>query len=131
MKKIVVALDVEREIKYTINAMVDLENRFGGVPISAIFSASSIGITVIRALLLIGLTHGGAKFKGNPDEQEAIVGNLIQEHWLEKGRSVQELVKIVMEGFVEAGLLPPSEEDEDEDSIEAKPEEPENPTLDG
>jgi hypothetical protein len=84
-------------------------------------------MTVIRALMLIGLTHGGARFKGNQLEQEMYVGDMIQEHWLEKGRTVNDLVQIVMDAFIDAGLLPKKDEEEEEEAVKEQT----NPTEDG
>lgn len=114
MKKITIALDMEREVCFNINAMVDLEERFE-VPLGVLFDPNRVGIGLIRGMLTIGLKHGGMKITGRDRKaQEEQIGALIQDHWLAKNKSLDDLMKIMMAAFNEAGLLPKSEEEQDE-----------------
>lgn len=112
MQKTTIALDMEREVCYNINAMVDLEDRFD-VPLGQLFNPEKIGIGLIRAMLMIGLKHGGMKIAGRDQrEQEGLVGDLIQQHWLDKKKTLDDLMKIMMAAFNQAGLIPNAEEAE-------------------
>jgi hypothetical protein len=111
VKKITVALDVEREVRYNINAMVDLEDRFN-LPLPVLFDPNRIGVGLIRAMLMIGLKHGGMDIQGKDNrEKEEAIGELIQEHWLSKGKTLEDLMNITMDAFKEAGLLPKTAEE--------------------
>ena len=104
-------MDMEREVCYNINTMVDLEERFD-VPLGQLFNPERIGIGLIRAMLMIGLKHGGMKIVGRDRKaQEEQIGDLIQDHWLAKGKTLDTLMQIMMDAFNEAGLLPKSEEE--------------------
>jgi len=97
VKKVSVPLDVERELRYSINAIVELEERFNS-PVTELFKEGRIGLALIRAVAYIGLKHGGMKFRSqDTKENEATVGELIQEHWLGKGRNLNELVEKITE----------------------------------
>lgn len=113
MKKITIALDMEREVMFNINAMVDLEERFD-VPLGVLFNPERVGIGLIRGMLMIGLKHGGMKISGRDRKaQEEQIGDLIQDHWLAKGKTLDTLMEVMMAAFGEAGLLPKSEEEQD------------------
>ena len=112
MKKITIAMDMEREVCFNINAMVDLEERFD-VPLGQLFNPEKIGIGLIRAMLMIGLKHGGMKIPGRDRKaQEEEIGTLIQDHWLAKGKKLDGMMEIMMKAFNEAGLLPKEEEEQ-------------------
>lgn len=114
MKKITIALDVEREVLININAMVDLEERFD-VPLGVLFNPERVGIGLIRGMLTIALRHGGMKIVGRDVKaQEEQIGDLIQDHWLSKNKSLDDLMKIMMDAFNEAGLLPKEDEEQNQ-----------------
>lgn len=120
MKKVTITLDVERTIRFNVNAMAEIERIFDA-PIQVLFKADKVGFGFIRDLAWVGLKYGKMKF--NPkmgrtrEDQMEFVGDLIQEHWLEKDKSLDTLMEILMEAFKESGLLP-KEAFEDEESAE-------------
>lgn len=61
---------VEREIKFTLNAMAELEDRYGSVD-EAFAQLDKNSIKALRCVLWAGLIHE------NPDLTEQQVGNLI------------------------------------------------------
>jgi len=115
MRKIEVTLDKVREIKFSINAMGELEDRFNkSVP--ELFALGSPGIRVMVAMMRIGLKYGGMKIPGKSiEDQELFIGDLVQEHWVNEGNSINELMDSVKDSLQEAGLIPKEEEVEDED----------------
>lgn len=127
MRKIEVALDKVREIKFNINAMGELEDRFDkSVP--QLFAYGSPGIRVMVAMLRIGLKHGGMKIPGKSiEDQELFIGDLMQEHWVDEGNSLQELMDRVRESLTVAGLIP-KEEEEDESEEEEDTKNPDSDT---
>jgi len=112
VKKVTLGLDVDREIKFTINSLAELEERFGNTGLQQLFAAQNLNLTLIRALLYIGLKHGGMKFRGSAKENEILVGDLVQEHWIDKGRNLVELTKIVSEAFAASNVFSNMETDE-------------------
>jgi hypothetical protein len=113
VKKVTIGLDVERELKFNINAVVELENRFNK-PFHQVMSQETVGIETLRTMAYIGLKHGGLKFKGKDiEENEAMTGELLQEHWFAKKRTLSELMVLVGEALNEAGVFNTTEEEED------------------
>ena len=104
MKKVTIALDNQRELRYPINAMVELEERFGKA-LPAVFNKEQIGLTLIIALTRVGLKYGGMQFEGTFLEQEQATGELLQEHWFQEGRTLDELMGIILDAFKEAGIF--------------------------
>ncbi len=116
MRKIEISLDKTREIKFSINAMGELEDRFNK-SIPELFALGAPGIRVMVAMLRIGLKHGGMKIPGKlVEDQELFIGDLVQEHWIDEGRSIQELMDVVKDALQEAGLIPKEETEEEEES---------------
>lgn len=68
--KIILSDGVEREIKFTLNALAELEERFGSVD-SAFESMDKGSIKTIRFILWAGLNHGDCELT------ERQVGDLI------------------------------------------------------
>lgn len=124
MRKIEVTLDKIRQIKFSINAMGELEDRFDK-SIPELFSFGAPGIRVMIAMLRIGLKHGGMKIPGKSvEDQELFIGDLIQEHWIDCGNDLKALMDIVQESLTCAGLLPKGEVEEEEEG------DPKNPDSD-
>lgn len=103
-KKITIALDQLRPLKFSINAMVELEERFG-VAIPSLFKEGNVGFGLILAVVRIGLAHGGMKLSGTVKNQELLVGDLIQEHWIDEGHNLTDLMEKVTEAFNAAGIF--------------------------
>jgi hypothetical protein len=119
--KVSIALDQARQLKFSVNAMCELEERFGeSMPV--LFSEGKVGFSLIVAVLRIGLIHGGMKIPGNPKSQELFVGDLIQEHWIDEGNGLDELMEKVTTAFNAAGIFTSKADKEEADD--------ENPPLD-
>jgi len=116
VKKVTVALDKVREIRYSINAIVELEDMFN-VPASQLFAEDRVGLSLIRSLTYVGLKHGGMKFNGRSvADQINEAGELIQEHWIAKGRTLKELMDFISQAFTAAGVFQASDEKEEDES---------------
>lgn len=104
--KITLTDGVERTIKFTLNAMAELEDRYGSVD-EAFRQLDNNSIKAVRCILWAGLIHE------DPDLTEQQVGNLIDIQYM------QELMASLGEAF-----------DADMPEPEKLPE-PAKPTLDG
>ena len=114
MKKVTIGLDRDRELEYNINALCDLEERFD-TPAHQLFDKDKVGIKLIRSLVYVGLKHAGMAFDGKTSKEcEEEVGIGLQEHWFNKGRTLPELMQIVMEAFTVSGVLTQDKGDNDE-----------------
>ncbi len=115
MNKINIALDEVREFKFSINAMVELENRFDKSVPELFDPLHPPGIKTRVALVRIGLKYGGMKIPGKfVEDQEVFVGDLIQQHWIDQGNHMKELMNKVQDALKEAGLIDKDEDEEDE-----------------
>ncbi len=115
MAHVTIPLDRVRTLRFSINAMRDLEKVFGK-SIMTIFSESP-GIEEITHLVHVGLKHGGSR-KLSVD----VVGDLLQEHFLDRGKGIQVIMEeYVLEAMKESGFLPADEEDEE---VKSKPDLP-------
>ena len=84
--KITLTDGVERTIKFTLNAMAELEDRYGSVE-EAFKQLDNNSIKAVRCILLAGLIHE------DPDLTEQQVGNLIDIQYM------QELMASLGEAF--------------------------------
>lgn len=84
--KITLTDGVERTIKFTLNAMAELEDRYGSVE-EAFKQLDNGSIKAVRCILWAGLIHE------DPDLTEQQVGNLIDLQYL------QELMSSIGEAF--------------------------------
>lgn len=122
-KAVEITLDLPRKLKYSVNAMAEIENEFPNRSFQEIFSGHA-PFNLAITLVWIGLRHGGTKFTPKMGktklEQKEFVGELIQEHWISKGRDLAELIDKITEALQLAGLLaksdPDAEEGEEEDN---------------
>ncbi len=112
-RKVTIALDQVRQIKFSVNAMVELEERFGK-SITNIFEEGNVGFALIVAVMRIGLIHGGMKIPGTPKNQELFVGDLIQEHWIDEDKGLDMLMDIIMQALDVAGIFALNKPEEDE-----------------
>jgi len=123
VKKVTIGLDRDREIRYNVNALAELDERFDE-PFVHVITNKTFGVANVRALLYIGLKHGGLKFKaGSREEQEDAVGNLLQEHWFDKGRTLVELMRLIGDSLNASGVFRTPEGDEEESELQADPSE--------
>ena len=74
--KITLTDGVERTIKFTLNAMAELEDRYGSVD-EAFKQLDNNSIKAVRCILWAGLTHE------DPDLTEQQVGNLIDIQYMQ------------------------------------------------
>ena len=84
--KITLTDGVERSIKFTLNAMAELEDRYGSVE-AAFKQLDNGSIKAVRCILWAGLIHE------DPDLTEQQVGNLIDLQYL------QELMSSIGDAF--------------------------------
>jgi hypothetical protein len=121
VKKITLKLDIERPIRFNVNAMTEIERLFDA-PIQVLFKADKVGFGFIRDLTWVALKYGGMKFNvkmgRSKEEHMEFVGDLIQDHWLEEGKALDELMEILMDAFKESGLLPKEAFDDEEGADE-------------
>lgn len=75
--KITLTDGVERTIKFTLNAMAELEDRYGSVD-EAFKQLDNNSIKAVRCILWAGLIHE------DPDLTEQQVGNLIDIQYMQK-----------------------------------------------
>lgn len=75
--KITLSDGVERTIKFTLNAMAELEDRYGSVE-EAFKQLDNNSIKAVRCILWAGLIHE------DPDLTEQQVGNLIDIQYMQK-----------------------------------------------
>lgn len=75
--KITLADGVERTIKFTLNAMAELEDRYGSVD-EAFKQLDNNSIKAVRCILWAGLMHE------DPDLTEQQVGNLIDIQYMQE-----------------------------------------------
>jgi len=114
---VTIPLDKVRTLRFTINAMRELEKTFSK-SIMAIFSDSP-GLDHITHLVHVGLRHGGGGGKRLTVDD---VGDLLQEHFLDRGKGMKEIMDdYVLEAMRESGFLPKEEEEEPEEVPLAPP----------
>ena len=101
-----ISLDKPRRLRYTINAMRELEKLFGA-GIGNIFDPQKVGLDHVVHLIWVGLKHGGDR-RLTVDE----TGDLLQEHFLDKGKELREVLDYALEGLRLAGLAPKAKEEE-------------------
>ena len=99
-RHIEIPLGEMRRLKYTINAMVELEEMFGG-GLSKIFTSDGAALTTARALIYVGLKYGG-------DRRITLeaTGDLLSQFVLEPGKPIEEVFFIAMEALARGGFLP-------------------------
>ena len=110
MNKVTIALDENRELKFSINAMVEFEQRFDKA-LPELFQLEKMGFGTMLAMLTIALKYGGMKIPGRtPDDQEKFVGDLVQQHWIDQGKTVDEYMAKVNDALNAAGIFNASED---------------------
>lgn len=111
-----ISLDKPRRLRYTINAIRELERHFGK-SFGQIFDPNQLGFEEITMLLTVGLKYGESEKRALTDIK---VGELIQKKWLDNAKELGELTDYIIEAMQVAGIIKKKEED-DEDEEEAKP----------
>ena len=106
-KYVDIPLDKARRLRFTINAIRELERHFGS-SFSNIFSSGNLGFDTIIMLLTVGLKYGETEKRALSD---AKVGELVQEKWLENGKDMAELTDYIMEAMSASGIITREEDD--------------------
>ena len=109
-----ISLDKARRVRFTVNAVRELERHFGRSfgNILAGGASGSMGFEEIVQMLTIGLKYGETEKRPLPDHK---VGDLLQRKWLDNGKELAEVVEILMEGMQAAGIIAKKDEDEEDD----------------
>lgn len=116
METITIPLDRVRQIRFPMKAVIELEKRFGKTVFN-LLSQDFIGYELICSVVYIGLKHGGMKFFGKTvEDNENKVADLIQEHWLDEGKRLEELVQLAFRSLESAGLKESKKDEEEESS---------------
>ena len=125
-RHIEIPLDKMRRLHYNVNAMVELEEMFGG-GLPKIFAPETIGIRSVRDLIFIGLKYGGDK-RITPED----TGDLLSKYVLEPGQPLSDPLLYAMQALQRGGFIPkemldaftkslePEKDDEDEGDEESK-----------
>lgn len=112
-----IALDKPRKVRYSINAMREIEQNFGG-GFNVLFSDETMGYDHISTLLFFGLKHG------DPNNIKAIptvnkLADVLQKHWFDAGKGdLADIVNIIVNAMKAGGIIP---EDLDLDAEEINP----------
>lgn len=109
-----ISLDKARRVRFTINAVRELERHFGksfGQILSG-GATGSMGFEEIVQMLTVGLKYGESEKRALTDTK---VGDLLQKKWLDNGKELAEVVEILMEGMQASGIISKKEEEEDDD----------------
>ena len=107
-----ISLDKARRVRFTINAVRELERHFGK-SFGNILSDGSLGFEEIIQMLTVGLKYGETEKRALTDTK---VGDLVQRKWLDNDKDLAELTEIVMEAMRAAGIITKKEEEDDDES---------------
>jgi hypothetical protein len=110
-----ISLDKARRVRFTINAVRELERHFGRSFGSILTggASGSMGFEEIVQMLTVGLKYGETEKRALPDSK---VGDLLQRKWLDNGKELAEVVELLMEAMQAAGIISKKDEDDDESS---------------
>jgi hypothetical protein len=94
-----IPLDKMRRLRYTVNAMVELEEMFGG-GLPKIFDPETVGFKSLRALIFIGLKHAG-------DKRITLetTGELLTQYVLDPGKPITDPLRCAMEALHRGGFV--------------------------
>lgn len=95
-------LDRTRTLRYDVNGLAELEERFGDRPIHTVLSQERLGLKAIRLLLWIGLRHEDRRLTLDG------AGGLLQRA-MEQDR-LPAVIEAVMDALRHAGVLRKDEE---------------------
>lgn len=101
-----VMFDKQRDLKYDLAAIKDLEAQLGGQPLGAIVQQlSQMGISALTVALWAGFKH----------EDRSLTPNLVTkmlEAYLQKGNRIGTLMNAVSDAIEESGLFKSAADDE-------------------
>lgn len=92
-----ITLDKERRLRYSINALADLE-QITGQPIGALAFSGNVGINTLRAFLWAGLRHETRNLSVTD------AGVLLQ-NFIDDGHTFEELSAKILEALQASGLI--------------------------
>ncbi len=104
-----IPLDKLRKMRYTINGMRELEKIFGA-SLGKIFDPDAAGMNHIVHLVWVGLSNAPGNQRLSVDD----VGEMLQEHFLDKGRALTEAMDYVTQGLRMGGFLGAQDEEGEE-----------------
>lgn len=96
-----IPLDKPRRLKYTINAVRELERHFGR-SFGKIFEADNLGFEQLIILLTIGLKYGETGKRVLTDTQ---VGDLVQKTWMDNDKSFADLTQYILDAMKASGII--------------------------
>lgn len=106
-----ISLDKARRVRYTINAVRELERHFG-VAFGQILQPGNLGFEQIIQMLTVGLKYGETEKRPLTDTK---VGDLVQKKWLDNGKELSDLTEIIMESMQVAGIIAKKDDEDSED----------------
>jgi len=111
-----IALDKPRRIRFTINAIREIEQDFG-MGFNKIFDTKDpqISMDAIVKMLFYGLKHGDAK---NRKEIVSVdrLGDMLQQHWVDADKGDwASLMEYIVDGMKAGGIIPEDVEIEAEE----------------
>ena len=107
-----ISLDKARRLRFTINAVRELE-RYFGTSFGQILQPGTLGFEQIIQMLTVGLKYGETEKRPLTDTK---VGDLVQKKWLDNGKELAELTEIIMESMQAAGIIAKTDDDEESGS---------------
>lgn len=113
-----IPLDRPRKMRYTINSMRALEKTFG-TGLQGIFN-ENMGLNQIVHLIYIGLRFGGGLEENSKEDNPDFVGDLLQEHFLDKNKELKELMDYALDALRRANLIPKDTETDKDKSTPDK-----------
>lgn len=120
MRYSTINLDRERKLRFTINAMREVEHHYGG-GMASVFDERQVGFEQLVVLLKVGLKHGADDKKWAAKLTNDLVGDLVQEHWFDNEKSMQELYEVLTDALQGAGFFKKADESLSEVEEEESP----------
>lgn len=105
---VLITLDRERKLRFTINGLIDLEQALGAPLGVALMNRSQL--RTARALIWKGLQHEDKRLT------EERVGELLQDY-LEQGGSLKNLTDTITEALKLSGIMPDNDDDDDPNAM--------------
>lgn len=97
-------LDETRMLRFTVNAMRELEEQYGG-GLQNVFNEKNVGFKQLTTLLRVALKHGGNPRSWTAQLSDEKVGEMIQEHWIDADKPMNDLYTLVLETMNASGFL--------------------------
>jgi hypothetical protein len=107
-----IPLDKLRPLRFSWGAMRELEETLDAKGFQGTFDPEKMGFAWVSQLLFVGLKHGDPRFGKTLTLEK--VDDLIQEHWMDADRHLEDLMTHIMDGMRASGVLPKTDEDDDD-----------------